>query len=53
MNKKEMLRPEIDMIQNEKYKNNLKFYSLYKKRSNISILIYLLLLALFFFSKPW
>lgn len=24
MNKKEMLRPEIDMIQNEKYKNNLK-----------------------------
>ena len=24
MNKKEMLRPEIDMIQNERYKNNLK-----------------------------
>ena len=28
MNKKEMLRPEIDMIQNEKYKNNLKVLSI-------------------------
>ena len=24
MNKEEMLKPEIDMIQNEKYKDNLK-----------------------------
>lgn len=43
-----------DRVQvSRKYKNDSRFYSLYKKRSNICMLIYLLLLALFFFSKPW
>lgn len=42
-----------DRVQvSRKYKNDSRFYSLYKKRSNICMLIYLLLLALFFFSKP-